>query len=140
MTLYSWKEGFRTGVEHIDGQHKQFFYLLNELSIAIEQRREKDILDLLIADLERYARVHFSTEEKLMEGMGYPDLPRHRGEHEYFAEQLAALKARQKKGEERVGASALEFMRDWFMNHILDEDLKWAGMLFSGRPPVFQAR
>ena len=140
MTLYAWKDAFRTGVDHIDGQHKQFFYLLNEMAIAIDQRREKEILDLLLADLDRYARIHFSTEEKLMEGIGYPDLPRHRQEHEYFVGQLATLHQRHDRGDERVGSSALEFMRDWFMNHILAEDLKWAERLFGGRPPLLQVR
>lgn len=134
--MYAWKDGFRTGIGHIDAQHKQFYYLLNELDLAIEQRREDGILDLMLSELERYARVHFDTEEKLLEGIGYPDLPRQRSEHEYFVGQVRALRTRHKSGDERLGASALEFMRDWFMNHIITEDLKFGEFLFAGRLPL----
>jgi hemerythrin-like metal-binding protein len=135
MTMYAWKDGFRTGIGHIDAQHRQFFYLLNEMDMAIGQRREDEVLELMLSELERYARIHFDAEEKLMEGIGYPDLPRQRKEHEYFAGQVRTLQERHRKGEERLCASALEFMRDWFMNHIITEDLKYGEFLFSGRLP-----
>lgn len=135
MSLYSWKESFCTGIDHIDNQHRQFFYLLNELDLAIEQRREADILDLLLRDLDRYIRIHFATEEKLMEGIGYPDLARHRKEHEYFIEQTRSLHERRDRGDDdRLGRSALMFMSDWFTNHILTEDKKYGEFLFAGRP------
>ena len=50
MTKYAWKDSFRTGIDHIDSQHRQFFYLLNELDMAIEQRRADDVLDLILAE------------------------------------------------------------------------------------------
>lgn len=133
MVMYAWKESFRTGIDHIDTQHRQFFYLLNELGQAIEQRREDDFLDPLLRELDRYIRVHFSDEEKLMEGIGFPEIARQRSEHAYFASQLGLLQARHRNGDARIGASALEFMRDWFMNHIITEDKQFAEFLFAGR-------
>ena len=137
MTKYAWKDSFRTGIDHIDSQHRQFFYLLNELDMAIEQRRADDVLDLILAELDRYARVHFDTEEKLLEGIGSPDLSRQRKEHAYFIDQVKQLHERHRNGDERIGASALEFMRDWFMNHIITEDRKYGESLFAGRQPLY---
>jgi hemerythrin len=136
MVLYAWKDSFRTGIDHLDQQHRQFFYLLNELALTIEQRRETEVLDLVLRELDRYVRVHFSSEEKLMEGIGFPDLPRHLGEHEYFTAQIRTFQERHDRGDAQVGRSALEFMRDWFTNHILAEDRKYADFLFAGRPPL----
>jgi hemerythrin len=47
------------------------------------------------------------------------------------------LHERHRSGDERIGASALEFMRDWFMNHIITEDRKYGESLFAGRPPRY---
>jgi hemerythrin len=136
MVLYAWKESFRTGIAHIDEQHRQFFYLLNELDQAIRFRREDDVLEPLFRELDRYVRVHFSDEEKLMEGIAYPDLPRQRREHEYFATQLGLLRSRHDNHDARIGSAALDFMSEWFMNHVINEDKQLGEFLFSNRPPV----
>ena len=134
MVQLTWKESFCTGIDHIDNQHRQFFVLFNELDLAVEQRREGGILDVLLSDLDRYVHIHFADEERLMEGIGYPDLPRQRKEHEYFASEIKTQHVRLKSGDVRLGQSTLLFLRDWLTNHILTEDKKYSEFLFAGRP------
>lgn len=125
MELFTWKDGFATRVEEMDNQHRQFFSLLNDVNHAVERQQEKEIMNPLLATLAKYIRVHFSAEEMLLESYGYPDLAHQRKQHDFFITQVEDLSKRYESGEGMVGTGALQFMRDWFLNHILDEDKKY---------------
>jgi hemerythrin-like metal-binding protein len=140
MAFYEWKESFCTNVGTMDLQHRKFVILLNELHDAVELKWDKACMDSLLADFSRYALTHFADEEKLLESVGYPELPHHRQEHEFFISQLLELQARHERGDALLGNSALLFLRDWFLNHILIEDQKYGVFLFGARDTLGERR
>lgn len=140
MAFYEWKDSFCTHVGTMDLQHRKFVSLLNEMHEAVELKWDKTVMSSLLDDFARYAVIHFSDEEKLMESVGFPHLADHRREHEFFVLQVRELKARHQNGDALLGNSALQFLRDWFLNHILNEDRKYGVFLFGGRSEIGDRR
>ncbi len=64
-------------------------------------------------------------EEDLIRSSGYPKLEYHVRQHKYFEAQLAEFETVQAGGSGRTAESVLAFMRDWFLNHILEQDREY---------------
>ena len=81
--MSKWKDEYSVKIHQLDGQHKEFFGILDELSMA---SREGDLLDIdfVMAKLDVYALYHFTCEEHYMAKYGFPDFDRHRKEHLAF--------------------------------------------------------
>jgi hemerythrin len=75
-----------------------------------------------------YALTHFSTEEKYMQQVNYPDFAAHKKEHEAFVaevvKQVKAFEENQNDPDVLVG-----FLKDWLMNHIAVSDKKYSPYL-----------
>jgi hemerythrin-like metal-binding protein len=86
-----WDPCFSVGNETLDAQHQRFLEQCNALADCLVEAGDAGILkfDQLFAELMASAREHFSTEEVLLAGHGYPELDDHRSEQEEF-EFLAA--------------------------------------------------
>lgn len=115
--LFQWKARFAIGDDRLDGEHRYFFHLINELHLAIEAGRGEQVLGALHKALEEYARVHFRDEEAYLAQAGYPELQQQIREHGRFLHHLKELTVT------GPGAlAALAFMRDWLVEHILGTD------------------
>lgn len=81
----------------------------------------------LLAFLERYAAVHFESEECVMRAAQYPGLDEHRHRHADFRRQLAAHLAA--LGDDPGSGAALRvhgWIMTWLGEHVLHADLKFA--------------
>jgi hemerythrin len=120
-----WKPGFEVGIGAIDRQHKLLFLYLNE-------GMENCTASATIFDnLKRYAAVHFADEVKLMSKSNYPVIEGHVHQHRLFEEQVEHLEAAVKSGESKTIVSLFSFLKDWFLEHILVEDSKFAEYLLA---------
>jgi hemerythrin-like metal-binding protein len=140
MAFYEWKESFCTHVGPVDDQRRRFVTLLNELHEIVEMKWDRVCMDSLLSDFIRNARVHFEDEEKLLESVGYPHTHQHMLENEFFLKQLREFKIRNEAGDPSLGSSALQFLRDWFLDHIIVEDQKYAMFLFGHRTIIGERR
>lgn len=61
-----------------------------------------------------------------MRSCNYPDYANHLGQHRYFESQVTELGEAVNKGIREKVESVIVFMRDWLINHILEEDKKYA--------------
>jgi len=126
MNLFKWKNGFDIGIAEIDEQHRSFLDCLNDCSAQIVSEKKASIDQGLIDRLRAYAAMHFRFEENLMVAKGYPEIEQHRKMHEYFESQVAELEASITNQRGRSIESVLSFLRDWFLNHIIEQDKKYA--------------
>lgn len=125
MPLLAWSSEYSVGVKSIDSQHTKLFEILNELHDAMMSGQGKSVTGALLEKLVRYTREHFSCEERLMEAAGYPELPKHRMQHEALTRQVGDFMSRYQKGEGTVNVDLLVFVRDWLKNHIQREDKEY---------------
>jgi hemerythrin len=129
MEFFKWKDGFNIGNAEIDLQHRSFLELLNEYYISTSGDM-KDVVGVgLVEKLKEYAAMHFRFEEDLMESMGYEGLSQQREQHRYFKTLVSDLESAHRQGKRETLKSAVPFLRDWFLRHILEEDRKLTSCL-----------
>ena len=127
MDFFKWNDSFSIGIEEIDQQHMSFLEYLNECHLKVSGSKRAEIGHSLIDSLKVYAATHFRSEEALMQAKGYPKLEHQARQHKYFESQITELEtAANAGGSERTVESPLAFLRDWFLNHILEEDKDFA--------------
>lgn len=119
---YQWHAEYNTGVAKIDTQHKGFFKMLNEIYQALQNGNDKDALTRLLTGIVDYADVHFSTEEELFDKYSYPKAMEHKTSHDKFREQAKDLNKSLVDGLTTVNFELLDFLDDWIVNHITNED------------------
>ena len=79
--------------------------------------------------LQAYVVLHFSHEEEYMEEIGYPYLAEHHAIHEEFKSRVAAQEEKLEKANyaDEVVLEAVNMMKTWLSDHVLNEDQKIAG-------------
>lgn len=134
-----WSEVFEVGVPRVDAEHRHLvgivnaFYQVHRSGAA--QGKVFSVLNLLV----QYVEVHFQSEEALMAAGKYPDLLRHRRDHDRLAEEIFALAARYEAGEAEITDPVMEFLKSWLLEHILHLD-QTLGSFFRehGIPPGWE--
>ncbi len=124
MDFFKWKESFNIGVEEIDRQHRSFLEYLNACHEHLfgDKRMAADFD--LISRLKGYAATHFHYEEDLLHSRSYPQIEQHETQHRFFESQVSELEASCSDGKGKIPESTLPFLRDWFLDHILQQDKK----------------
>jgi hemerythrin-like metal-binding protein len=122
MAFFDWKDEYSIGIALIDKQHHKVIELINELFESIRDSRGDMIIREVLDDLLDYSRYHFSLEEELFEKYGYEKLETHVREHEHFTKKVDSLMVGAEMNKECVPYETLDYLRDWFANHILKED------------------
>jgi hemerythrin len=126
MAFFDWKENFSVGVKAIDNQHKKILELINELVESIRDSREDKIIKEVLADLKEYTHYHFGLEKKLFEKYKYPKSIEHLKEHEVFIDKINLLIDGAEKMKECVPMETLDYLRDWFMKHMVGVDKNYS--------------
>ena len=80
-TLHLDLRSLATGDQTVDRQHEEIFRRAGSLRTAVEEGRGAEEVVELLAFLDDYTQLHFSSEELLMEREGFPALAGHRREH-----------------------------------------------------------
>ena len=123
-----WQDKFNTGIEEVDYQHKYFLKLIKRFGLLTEEKLEKEYLKRLLQEISYYAVFHFCSEENLMIRNNYPLLKQHTQIHETLInelnEQIFTINY-----DEKGLINLLAFLTNWFMNHTVQEDGKFAKYL-----------
>ena len=120
-----WGPSSSVGVKLLDEQHKQIVDMINLLVSDSNTTVYSETISELLTRLTRYAKEHFRDEEFLLEEHRYPDLDCHKEEHIEFRNNTLALCQATMKHQDSVPVELLQVMRDWWMNHILQSDMKY---------------
>jgi hemerythrin-like metal-binding protein len=120
-----WDPGVRVGVEEIDLEHQTFVVLINQLE---NYQQNPEMAERVLQALAKYVAFHFQSEENMMFAATYPGLEAHRSIHLSLLEQLNNVLLKLRGGESSY-AETLEFLRQWYLNHTMKEDMKFAGFL-----------
>ena len=122
---FEWVDAFRVGVKELDDQHRRLFSLVNELSEIIGKTGKIEGHDKEKRELLAFARVHFQSEEALMEAHDYSRTEVQRKEH---GDLIARLERFAGEGERRArprAQTAVDYLKDWLIRHVLLEDLRY---------------
>jgi hemerythrin-like metal-binding protein len=87
----------------------------------------------VLQELKEYSRHHFTEEENWLKVIEFPGLQHQKIQHEFFISQVTELQDRYSKGDGNIPISTLEFLRDWLLNHILENDKKYGTFMHEVR-------
>lgn len=125
MARIEWIPALGVGNKAIDDQHRQLFDLINRLDEAGESGAERRVLLGVAGELRDYVQVHFSLEESLFSGTGYPDKEPHIAEHRAFVAKVAGFQSAIIEGNMAVVPEMVGFLRSWLTRHIGLMDRKY---------------
>lgn len=92
-----------------------------------------EVVGPVLRQLLEYSRHHFAEEETWLKVIGYPGLQDQKKQHEFFISQVTELQDRYSKGEASIPISTLEFLREWLLSHILENDKKYGAFMLEVR-------
>ena len=124
-----WRDEYSVGIESIDRQHKKLIALINSLQTAVNYSAGAEYEQEALDELVDYTKTHFSYEEELMEKNGYPDFTTHRAEHELMIARVEQVLAEYQRNPDAAMQGAIDFLRDWLINHINGTDKQYSQFL-----------
>ncbi len=122
---FEWSNAFRVGVKKLDTEHRRLFALVNELSETIGRTGKIEGHEKQKKELLQFTRLHFQSEESLMEKHRYPRLELQRKDHRDLLEQLERFAGAEEKRARPRAQTAVDYLKDWLIRHTLIEDLKY---------------
>ena len=125
MVLIEWTNDLKLGIEDIDMQHKKLVDMINEFYFQLKDKSSKELISKLINDMKQYALVHFETEERYLQQIGFPALEEHKVEHKSFIEKVADVEQRFSAGKLVLSFELTNFLKSWLVHHIKGSDMKY---------------
>ncbi len=125
MEKIVWTDEFSVGIKEIDEQHKKLVDLINTLIEADDLSVTSDIIAETLSELTQYVSYHFTTEERYMKEIDYPDFENHKQEHIKFKKQTVNFLLETMEMKDEVPLEILSFLKDWLVHHILETDMKY---------------
>ena len=132
MTVLTWSHACSVGVRAMDDQHGILMDAMNELRLAVVHGSGREKLSQLLDQFIEFSRMHFASEERLMEQTGFSGLAEHRAKHQSLLAQVLQAAHRLQYGEGVEMSALLVYLRDWYVEHISDADQKY-GPWLNGR-------
>ena len=85
-----WQNTYSVGIRLVDEQHMELIKLTNKLFLSCMASKEKtkDAFIDTVREAVDYVGYHFSTEEKIMDRINYPDYTIHKREHADFVREV----------------------------------------------------
>lgn len=128
-----WGGFFESGNTVLDLEHSSLIRLTNEIidTSLFEKNIEKlkQLLEKIIFD----SKVHFKSEEEILENEGYQKLEEHKKLHFELMEKMLDLKEKFYKGKIDAVAVARYVVQDFVIGHIIKEDFKFFNIFIKRR-------
>jgi len=113
----------------MDDQHGILMDTMNELRLAVERGRGREEVSELLDRLIEFTRMHFWSEEQLLEQSGFPGLTEHRAEHHSVLAHMLQSAHRVQYGEGVRMGPLLCSLRDGYLEHIEGLDREYGPWL-----------
>lgn len=130
MKFSEWNDSFSVGYPKIDEQHKVVFDIINDLYDSIMNATSSNIIEKIVEKMVDYTRYHFGEEEILFDQFEYEHKALHEIEHKKFVKKSEEFLASVGKNDNLLSIQVLNFLRDWWIKHILYHDKKYVNKLY----------
>ena len=130
MTAHAtWSDEYLLHYQPIDAQHKQLLDLLDTLYVAEKSEESPANASIFLFKLVVFTETHFAYEERLLELVGFPRIKKHSFYHEMMKSKTRGIVQDYRKKHSFDREEVLVFLRDWWTNHILKEDMQYRPFL-----------
>jgi len=131
MDKIDWNDSFSVGVDEMDGQHKVLIEMINDLIDCATAETEAGELSYMVVRMMNYSLQHLNREEELLKMAGYAELEEHLKLHNDYRLNVENLCSADNFGITPVAPALLEYLANWWTDHILVEDKKYTECLNS---------
>ncbi len=118
-----WMDEDNTGINIVDEQHRGIISTINSLHYFIQNGHGNEVIRPTILSLDQYIKIHFDTEEELMNKADYPEIQEHISLHRAWTSKAQAVF--KESYEYKDPCLLLRFLKNWWLNHIKEEDSKY---------------
>ena len=132
MALVAWSESYTVSVRRFDEQHKKLMAMVNRLDDAMMARKGMLLQADVLTSLAAFIQTHFSDEERLMRHYVFPGFVQHKKAHDQMLAQVRVFQRNTETGENAVTRGVMVFFKDWLVQHIREEDIKY-GPFMNGK-------
>jgi len=115
-----WKPEYNLGIPIIDEQHRGIVSTINSLFYAMQNKHCENVLKSVINMVTEYTHIHFDAEEGFLRKCGFTDFKKHQEWHNELKHTLANIG--NKSSWERNPQEFLEFLKNWWIDHICEKD------------------
>lgn len=116
MEKIIWRPEFIVGHHELDSLHEKIVNICNQIADC-EDSKDSSRLHELLNEYVGINTSHMELEERILKGVGYPELEEHKAEHYQHQEELASLIF--DACSNKINFSILHtFVFDWFKKHI----------------------
>lgn len=126
--IVQWGPKYSVGIKFIDNQHMELVNLTNTLykaCLSSEVSTEATFKDAIHRMVE-YVTMHFSTENTLMESVGFPNYSEHKKQHESLIKEILSAVKNSQEGNKMVPIYFVRTLREWIFSHIAIYDQIYA--------------
>jgi hemerythrin-like metal-binding protein len=130
-----WSNTYSVGHPELDEQHRQLIETYNLIVDKVESYDDQshDPSEIM-SQLKRFSQMteqHFYSEESILAEVGYPALMAHQLLHLQHTDSLSSYNAAEMSRKE-YRENLLEAIGNWFINHILMEDMEYKYFMQQG--------
>lgn len=126
MAPIDWSSEYSVGVEELDGQHRRWIEIMNELETALDSDLASQATSKALQAMIEYTQEHFSREEELMRRTEFPEFESHKALHDGFVAQCQSLHCALKRANSATAKILFGQARRWFMEHIQVVDKQYS--------------
>ena len=124
MEFIEWSNELEIGITKVDDQHQCLVSLINRVHELVAHGHERKKLGEIFSELIDYTIEHFQDEEFIMAEIGYPDLEKHKKQHNGLTRQVLELQKSFRDGSATISYEVLDFLSQWLVSHIMNSDKK----------------
>ncbi len=121
-----WLAPFAADARLIEDGHELLFVLTTKLASALNDGSSREKVGGILKELIEGMKTHFEIEDEIMERTKYPDSTGHAARHREILGRLEEIDKHLAAGQEIRNEEVSSSLRDDLMNHLLDEDRKYA--------------
>jgi hemerythrin len=124
----AWSGVYKTGIELIDGQHKQLVDLTNELYRACQTGNSalQNVFMEAMSRMVEYVKFHFSAEMEILERIKYPQAAEHKKQHNELIKKILEAAKEHTEGKKFVPNAFVRTLKDWIISHIAVHDKNYS--------------
>lgn len=128
--IFIFDDSFSVHIPKMDKQHSKIFDYINSLYNVMRNGADPKEMNRTISDLINFAVYHLGDEEKMLRAHAFSQLYEHIKIHRRITKQVIEFQEEYKKTHSSVVATKLMlFLKDWLVEHIKQEDMKYSAEL-----------
>lgn len=126
MNNSAWNDKYLLGIAAIDQQHRQLFSLIADLNELVAAHAGASEIQAVLKRFQRWAEIHFASEETLLAVTGYPACAAHAQEHAVFLDTLEKnIRLMPSRPLAITETDITKLLTNWLQAHILKNDREY---------------